>query len=415
MLRLYDSLTQSLQPLPSSRRPLRLYVCGITPYDTTHLGHAFTYCSYDILVRFLEWQGVPVRYVQNVTDIDNDILREARARREDWRALGNRWVRRFIDDMIALNVRPPDVYPRATAAIPEIIRAVEVLLSEGHAYAREGWVYYRAQHAPFGCLSHLPPQEWLRLAAERGNDPNDPGKEAPLDWVLWQPSGQGEPAWPSPWGPGRPGWHIECSALANLHLGPCIDIHGGGTDLSFPHHEAEIAQSEAYTGCRPFARLWVHTGMVCLEGVKMSKSLGNLVMVSDLLQRYPADGVRLYLGSHHYRQGWSHDEGLLAEKARQAAAWRRAATAGAHLPASVVEDCKRRFRRALENDLDTPQAIEVLDSLAAQLLSAPHPGSNGLGAAALVRLAGILGLRLRAPEPEPRVTAGWSAHRKQFE
>ena len=415
MLRLYDSLTQSLRPLSLPGRPLRLYVCGITPYDTTHLGHAFTYCSYDILIRFLEWQGVPLRYVQNVTDIDNDILREARARGQDWRAFGNRWVHRFIDDMIALNVRPPDVYPRATAAIPEIIRAVEVLLSQGHAYARDGWVYCRAQHAPFGCLSHLPPHEWLRVAAERGNDPNDPRKEAPLDWVLWQASGHGEPAWPSPWGPGRPGWHIECSALANRHLGPCIDIHGGGTDLSFPHHEAEIAQSEAYTGCRPFARLWVHTAMVCLEGVKMSKSLGNLVMVSDLLQRYPADAVRLYLGGHHYRQGWSYEEERLIEKARQVAAWQEAAMAGGRVPASAIEACERRFRAALEDDLDTPQAIEVLDPLAGQLLSAPHPGAKGPGAAALVRLAGILGLRLGASEPEPRVTAGWSAHRKQFE
>ncbi|MCL6430723.1 MAG: class I tRNA ligase family protein [Anaerolineae bacterium] len=414
-MRLHDSLTQSLQPLPSPGRPLRLYVCGITPYDTTHLGHAFTYCSYDVLIRFLEWQGVPVRYVQNVTDVDNDILGEARARGEDWRALGNRWVRRFIDDMIALNVRPPDVYPRATTAIPEIIRAVEVLLSEGHAYAREDWVYYRAQHAPLGCLSHLPPQEWLRVAAERGNDPNDPRKEAPLDWVLWQASGEGEPTWPSPWGPGRPGWHIECSALANLHLGACIDLHGGGTDLSFPHHEAEIAQSEAYTGCRPFARLWVHTAMVCLDGVKMSKSLGNLVMVSDLLERYSADALRLYLGSHHYRQGWSHDEGLLAERARQAAAWQRAAAAGGQVPASSVEACERRFRAALENDLDTPRAIEVLHSLAGQLLSARRSGPDGAGAATLVRLAGILGLRLGAPGPDPRAIAGWRAHRKQFE
>ncbi len=415
MLRLYDSLTESLRPLPSPGRPLRLYVCGITPYDTTHLGHAFTYCSYDVLIRFLEWQGVPVRYVQNVTDVDNDILREARAHDEDWQTLGNRWVRRFIDDMVALNVRPPDAYPRATAAIPEIIRTVEVLLSQGHAYEREGWVYYRAQHAPFGCLSHLPPQEWLRVSAERGNDPNDPRKEAPLDWVLWQASGRGEPAWPSPWGPGRPGWHIECSALANLYLGPCIDLHGGGTDLSFPHHEAEIAQSEAYTGCRPFARLWVHTGMVCLEGVKMSKSLGNLVMVSDLLQRYPADALRLYFGSHHYRQSWSYNEGLLAERAGQAAAWGRAASVGGRVPAGAVEACEQRFHAALEDDLDTPRAIEALDSLAGQLLSAPRSGPDSSGAAALTRLAAVLGLRLGAPAPEPRVIAGWGSHRKQFE
>ncbi|MDI7277809.1 MAG: cysteine--tRNA ligase, partial [Anaerolineae bacterium] len=400
MLRLYDSLTRRQVALPPPGRPIGLYVCGITPYDATHLGHAFTYCSYDVLVRFLEWQGVPVRYVQNVTDIDDDVLRRSRAEREDWRTLGDRWVRRFIDDMIALNVRPPDLYPRATEAIPEMIRAIEVLLGRRLAYERDGWVYFRARSAPFGALSYLSPRDWLRVAEERGNDPHDPRKEAPLDFVLWQAQAPGEPAWPSPWGPGRPGWHIECSTLATLHLGPCIDVHGGGADLAFPHHEAEIAQSESLTGCRPFARVWMHTAMVWFEGAKMSKSLGNLVMVPDLLGRYSADALRLYLSGQHYREPWSHDEAELQERARQALAWEQAGQARRGVEPVAVEECEQRFRTAMEDDLDTPRALDAVDALARRLLATGSGRGDGvLARATLARLAGILGLRLGAAEP----------------
>ncbi|MGQ9683036.1 MAG: class I tRNA ligase family protein, partial [Anaerolineae bacterium] len=317
MVRLYNDLTQRLETL-SAPEPVSLYVCGITPYDTTHLGHAFTYCSFDVLVRFLEWQGRRVRYVQNVTDVDDDILRKANEVGEDWAALGNYWVQRFAQDMATLNVRPPDLYPRATEAIPEIIALIEALLARGDAYERGGCVYLRSPRAGFGRLSRLPAEEWLRVANDHGNHPDDPLKEDPLDPVLWQAHRPGEPAWSSPWGQGRPGWHIECAALSMGRLGPQIDVHGGGADLVFPHHEAEIALAQAITQREPFARFWLHTGLVCYRGAKMSKSLGNLILVGDLLQRYDPDALRLYLASHHYRQPWCHDDSELAACAAKA-------------------------------------------------------------------------------------------------
>ncbi len=416
MLRLHNALTQTVEPFLLPDGALSLYVCGITPYDTTHLGHAFTYCSFDVLVRYLEWQGMAVRYVQNVTDVDDDILRRAREVGEDWLALGNRWVRRFIDDMEALNVRPPDLYPRASEVIPEIIRSVERLVARGYAYVSGGSVYYRSARAPFGCLSGLPAADWLRIAGERGNRPEDPNKEAPLDFILWQAQAPGEPAWPSPWGPGRPGWHIECSTMSDVYLGLPVDIHGGGADLAFPHHECEIAQAEACAGQRPFAHYWLHTGMVYYQGAKMSKSLGNLVMVGSLLDSYPADALRLYLHSHHYRAAWEYDAQELAGVAAMARRWREASSeAKAALPRPAVQMYRQRFLAAMDDDLATPGAAQALDDLALAILSASRDGEDaGTGQATLRELAALLGLRLAGEEPEPRVVAGWVAHKARF-
>ena len=237
-MRIFNSQTQAIEELTPRGGEVTLYVCGITPYDTTHLGHAFTYTAYDQLIRYLELKGIAVRYAQNVTDIDDDILKRARETGEDWRELGIRWTNHFIDDMIALNVRPPDAYPRATGVIAEIIRSVAALLDAGVAYASGGSVYYAVDRYPaFGRLSRIPRAEMLPIANERGNHPDDPHKRDPLDFVLWQAQAPGEPAWDSPWGPGRPGWHIECSTMALKFLGRPVDIHGGGMDLCFPHHE----------------------------------------------------------------------------------------------------------------------------------------------------------------------------------
>ncbi len=416
MLHLYDDLSRTLRPFTTQNREVRLYVCGITPYDATHMGHAFTYCSFDILTRYLEWQGKAVRYVQNVTDVDDDILRRARERGEDWYALGNRWVRRFADDMEALNVRPPDVLPRASEAIPAMIPIIERLLSTNHAYARGGSVYYRASRAPFGCLSGLPPSEWAQIAAERGNLPQDPNKEAPLDFVLWQAQAPGEPAWLSPWGPGRPGWHIECSTLSALYLGPTIDIHGGGGDLSFPHHECEIAQAEASSEARPFARFWLHTGMVHYQGAKMSKSLGNLVMVQDLLRDYTANALRLYLASHHYRQAWSFAAEELEQAAERGRNWEAAAAGPATaIDAALTRATQHEFEAAMNNDLDTPRAVRALDRMAQALRSSPVAGGSDSRAQRLLRShAGILGIRLGHAGPEERVIAGWVKHKTRF-
>ncbi len=307
-MKLYNSLSRRIERFEPSSDPITVYVCGITPYDTTHIGHAFTYASADILIRFLEFQGYRVRYVQNVTDIDDDILKRAAEVKEDWRHLGDRWTAHFIQDMIALNVRPPEHFPRATDVIPQIIEWVEKLILADVAYVQGQSVYFSIDAWPeYGQLCRASYEEMLPIANERGNNPKDPNKRDPLDFVLWQAQAPGEPAWDSPWGPGRPGWHIECSTMATQFLGETIDIHSGGADLLFPHHESEIAQVEAVTTKTPFTRFWMHVAMVRFEGEKMSKSLGNLVMVRDLLDDWTPDALRLYLGSHHYREAWQFD------------------------------------------------------------------------------------------------------------
>ncbi len=416
-MRLYNTSSQHKEELAPHDNMIRLYVCGITPYDTTHLGHMFTYASFDVLVRFLEWQQIQVRYVQNVTDIDDDVLRKAKEVGVDWYALGNEWTARFVDDMRALNVRPPDEYPRATAVIPQIVELIQALVRDRFAYVSDGNVYYDVDAFPeFGKLSHLPRPEMLPIANERGNRPDDPHKRDPLDFVLWQRKANDEPAWPSPWGEGRPGWHIECTAMVNRFLGPTIDIHGGGGDLVFPHHECEIAQSEAATQRAPFAHHWMHVAMVRKDGEKMSKSLGNLVMISSLLEQYRPDALRLYLASHHYRQVWEHDARELEQSSHMARQWKTAAGSEENGTPDRVEDVRQEFREAMEDDLDTPRAIRALDALANDInankfLARELPAAQ----ATLLELAGVLGLRLGRVGLDPRVAAGWSKHRTKFE
>jgi L-cysteine:1D-myo-inositol 2-amino-2-deoxy-alpha-D-glucopyranoside ligase len=368
------------------------------------------------MVRALESRGRKVVYVQNVTDIDDDILRKAGETGEDWRAVGNRWTEHYIRDMVSLNVRPPDHLPRASEAIPEILEAVQALLRAGLAYVSEGNVYYDLASRPdYGKLSRLPRDEMLAIANERGNVPDDPHKRNPLDFVLWQAQKPGEPAWPSPWGAGRPGWHIECSTLCQKYLGPSLDVHGGGEDLIFPHHESEIAQIEPLTG-RPFAHTWMHTSMVHHEGAKMSKSLGNLVMMEDLLRRFTPDAIRIYLASHHYRSVWSHDETVLQAAAETSKAFESAASAagGAGKPTSAQPE-SGEFDRAMEEDLDSTQALRVLQRLAGRLLEAAGRGETISTAQAGFRGMGSqLGLRIGQAGPEPRVALGWEALRQRF-
>src|SRR5262245_35539010 len=398
-MRVYNTLSQAVEPFEPRDDQVTLYVCGVTPYDTTHLGHAFTYTTADVLVRHLESRGLAVRYVQNVTDVDDDVLRRAREVEEDWRALGNRWTAHFIRDMLALNVRPPDEYPRATDVIPEIIAAVAALIERGLAYVSSGNVYYHVDAWPrFGALSHLPRAEMLPVANERGNRPDDPCKRDPLDFVLWQTQAPGEPAWDSPWGPGRPGWHIECTVMSTRFLGPALDFHSGGGDLIFPHHECEIAQAEPVTGRVPFVRFWMHPAMVEHQGAKMSKSLGNLVMVRDLLRDSPPDAIRLYLAGHHYRQSWAHDPGDLARADRLAQKLRTAVTAPRGRKARVDGAAgQARFTAALDDDLDTPAAIGHLEGLADEIL-ATAGRDIGQAQAVLRRMASVFGLRLDAPD-----------------
>jgi L-cysteine:1D-myo-inositol 2-amino-2-deoxy-alpha-D-glucopyranoside ligase len=418
-LRLYNSLSQRVEDFEPQAEAVTIYVCGITPYDTTHLGHAFTYATTDLLIRYLEHSGRKVRYVQNVTDIDDDILKRAASVGEDWKALGNRWTAHFIRDMQALNVRPPDHFPRATDVIEDIVDTVSALLDADVAYERGGSVYFDIDRfEAFGQLSHLPRPEMLPIANERGNHPDDPNKRQPLDFVLWQAAVEGEPSWRSPWGMGRPGWHIECSTMATHLLGDTIDVHGGGSDLMFPHHECEIAQVEPITRQRPFVRTWMHTAMVRHQGEKMSKSLGNLVMVRDLLEDVSPNALRLYLGRHHYRLVWAFDQAELeaavglADKLEAAVRLVGQGQGASLSPESAIQ----AFKASLDDDLQPGPALEALEALADSIMEAAQQGARVAEAqSALQDLARVFGLHLGSPGPEERVVAGWSEHLKRFE
>ncbi len=337
-----------------------MYSCGITPYDAAHVGHAQVYLTFDVLQRRLADLGHEPRLVRNVTDVDDDILRKARELGVHYLDLAAEEMARFDANMAALGLLPAYSEPRATSAIAEILSLIGAVLDGGHAYSAGGAVYFDVSSFPaFGQVSHLSRAEMLVLAAERGGHPEDPNKRDPLDFVLWQPSAPDEPSWESRWGPGRPGWHIECSALAMRELGSTVDLHGGGTDLIFPHHECETAQSESVTGT-VFSRHWLHVGMVRLDGTKMSKSLGNLVFVADLLKDWDPMALRLALLAHHYRTDWDWEEDDLVAGAERLERWRGA---GAHnVMGRAALDA---VRAQLDHDLDAWAALAVLDGEAA--------------------------------------------------
>ena len=416
-MKIYNSLNHKIEEFRPRGGEVSIYGCGITPYDTTHLGHAFTYISIDILIRYLESQGLNVVYVQNVTDIDDDILRKAKEVGDDWQALVNRWTVHYINDMKSLNVRAPDYFPRATEYIDEIIVTVKDLLKAGVAYESGGNVYFNVDSWPeFGKLSKLPREEMLPIANERGNIPDDPNKRDPLDFVLWQAQALGEPAWDSPWGPGRPGWHIECSTMSTRLIGNTVDIHSGGGDLSFPHHECEIAQVEPITGQRPFVRYWIHVAMVYHEGEKMSKSLGNLIMIDDLLQNWSPDALRLYLGCHHYRDIWSYDEQelILAAEISEKCNLAMQAEGGSGNNFDGNSHWKA-FKDAMDDDLDTPAACKVMGSLADEILQASESEQNIADAQQILwEMATIFGLSTSRNSPEERVVEGWKEHLQRF-
>jgi L-cysteine:1D-myo-inositol 2-amino-2-deoxy-alpha-D-glucopyranoside ligase len=379
-MRLFD--TARGEVVPFTPGPIvTMYTCGITPYDSTHIGHAAVYLTYDVLQRRLRDRGHETRCVRNVTDVDDDILRKARELGVHYLDLAAAETARFDDDMRALNVVPAWSEPRATSAIPDIRGFIGMVLDRGYAYQAGGGVYFDvSRFERFGQLSHLDRDEMLRLAAERGGNVDDPHKRDPLDFVLWQPSADDEPAWESLWGPGRPGWHIECSALAMRELGTTIDLHGGGTDLIFPHHECEAAQSEAATGER-FVRHWMHQAMVRMDGEKMSKSLGNLVFVSDLRKLWDTRAIRLAVVAHHYRRPWDWTDEVMEHAAATLARWDDAeARAGRGGEAALAA-----VRAALDDDLDTPTAVRVIDEAA-------DAGDDITAAAAL------LGLDLARPD-----------------
>jgi L-cysteine:1D-myo-inositol 2-amino-2-deoxy-alpha-D-glucopyranoside ligase len=350
-VRLYDTASEEIRPFEPGRI-VTMYTCGITPYDSTHLGHAATYLGYDVLQRRLRDLGHETRCVRNITDVDDSILGKAREIGVHYLDLAAAEMARFDRDMERLDMLPPWSEPRATSAIADIRGFIGMVLDQGFAYQAGGAVYFEvAKFEKFGQVSHYGRDEMLAFAAERGGNVDDPHKRDPLDFVLWQPSLDDEPAWESLWGPGRPGWHIECSALCLRELDTTIDLHGGGADLIFPHHECEAAQSEAATG-QPLVRHWMHQAMVHMDGEKMSKSLGNLVFVSDLAEEFDPRAIRLGVIGHHYRDAWEWNGTIMPTAQERLARWE------ANGDGSGALD---EVRRALDHDLSTPEAIDAID------------------------------------------------------
>jgi len=356
-IRVHDTPSDSIVEWDSTSA--RFYVCGITPYDSTHLGHAATYVAFDLLNRALRNAGLEVTYVQNVTDVDDPLLERAWAQSVDWRELASEQTERYRSDMEALNVLPPDRFVTVEESMSDIVATIERLESQGRTYRLGSDTYFLigSDQTP-GSSSELPAPEVAELFAERGGDPHRPGKRHPLDPLVWRGWRPGEPSWPSPWGRGRPGWHVGCATIAQEHLGPHIDLQGGGRDLIFPHHEMTAAIAQAIYPDGPFARFFAHAGMVRYGGEKMSKSRGNLVFVSRLRE----DGVdpaaiRLALLRHHYRSTWDWRDSDLREAEQMVSEWRRAFAASAGAPAGPVRSA---VLAALAEDLDAPSALQIV-------------------------------------------------------
>ncbi len=400
MLHIYNSLTRKKELFtPIEPGKVRMYVCGMTVYDLCHLGHARVLVVFDTVVRYLRYTGLDVTYVRNITDIDDKIINRANENGEDIAALTERYIEAMHQDIAELNVLPPSLEPRATASMAEIIDMVGKLVDSGHAYqAANGDVYYDVStFAHYGRLSGKQLQD-LR-AGERV--PVDTAKDDPLDFVLWKAAKPGEPSWDSPWGPGRPGWHIECSAMSTCSLGDHFDIHGGGQDLQFPHHENEIAQSEAATGER-FVNLWMHNGFVRINDEKMSKSLGNFFTVREILKRYQGEEIRYFVLASHYRSPLNFADQLL-DSARAALTRLYNSLRGIEPATAVAGDSEYalRFEQAMDDDFNTPEAIAVLFELATHVNRARDQDNLAEAAelaAVLKRLANVLGLLEADPD-----------------
>jgi cysteinyl-tRNA synthetase len=373
-----------------------MYVCGITAYDDSHIGHAMAYVIFDVVKRYLRFRGYKIRHIQNFTDIDDKIIQRASQLEIPPLTLANQYIERYFADMDALNIERADIYPRATEEIPQVIEIIQGLLVNGHAYESEGSVYFRVRNFPaYGKLSHRNLSDMISQMCTY-----EEKKEYPLDFALWKASKPGEPFWESPWGRGRPGWHMECSAMALRYLGNSIDIHGGGQDLIFPHHENEIAQSEGFTGQVPFVRYWLHSGLMQYDRQKMSKSTGNLVGVGEILKRFSPDAVRLFILSSHYRSPLTYSEEALeaSEKGAERLRWALTHQASADKGVTTLdaELFEQRFVEAMDDDFNTAQAIAVLFELTREINRGAENGVDIIEAQhILLKLAGILGLTLR--------------------
>lgn len=376
-MQFYNTLSRTKELFtPINDRSVTMYVCGITPYDTTHLGHAFTYIFFDVLLRYLRYRQHDVVYTQNVTDIndrDNDLLQRAKEQNISWKDLANFWTKRFLEDMHALNWIKPTNYIKASENIENMIMLITKIVDSGYGYINNGSVYLDiTKDKNYGQLSLLSHEQMRILAKEFDEDITNPDKKNPLDITLWRATEENQaahiPSFDSPFGKGRPGWHIECSAMAMSTLGEQIDIHGGGRDLIYPHHEDEIAQSEGGTKKKPFAKYWLHTGTVSYEGKKISKSLGNLVLVSDLLKKYSSNAIRWVLLSHHYRESWEfHMRELDEAEILFKRITRHALPYDVKGGTSENNPYKEQFVDSMNDDIDTPEILKHLTAWAEEV------------------------------------------------
>jgi len=402
-MKVYNTLSGQKEEFLPQGDEVRMYVCGVTPYADCHIGHAMSYIIFDVIRRYLQFRGYKVKYVQNITDIDDKIIDRANRLGIATGELAEKFSARYFEDMDALNINRADIYPKATEEIPKIIEVVQGLVDKGYAYPAGGSVYFRVRSVPdYGKLSHRSLESMMNAEGALGSD----DKESPMDFVLWKAAKPGEPSWESPWGPGRPGWHIECSAMSLKYLGNTLDIHGGGQDLVFPHHENEIAQSESFTGIKPFAKYWLHNGLLQLGEEKMSKSLGNLITIEEALGKYSADAIRIFVLSSHYRSPLTYSEEALEAAARGAERLHQAGHGKGKREKDEggidTEAYHQRFIDAMDDDFNTPQAIAALFDLARDINRLGDEGCSVIqGRQVLLELANILVLTLEPREELP--------------
>jgi cysteinyl-tRNA synthetase len=397
-MKIFNTLSGMKEEFRPGGDAVTMYVCGINPYSDSHIGHAMSYIIFDVVRRYLEFRGYKVKHVENVTDVEDNIIATANRLGIPVKELTDKYTERYFEDMDALNILPAHVYPRATEEIPKIIEVVGGLIDNGYAYAAGGNVYFRVRRVPdYGKLSRRSLEQMMAGARiEVGEE-----KEDPMDFILWKAAKPGEPAWDSPWGSGRPGWHIECSAMSLRYLGEQIDIHGGGQDLVFPHHENEIAQSEGFTGKKPFVKYWMHNGLMQMGAEKMSKSLGNLITIRQALEKYSADALRVFVLSSYYRSPLTYTEEAL-EAAEKGAERLRQAARGDAKDGPGAEAYRQRFVEAMDDDFNTAQAIAVLFDLAREVNRAEEAGKDASAARdALRELGGVLGLNFQEPAGPP--------------
>jgi cysteinyl-tRNA synthetase len=397
-MRIFNTLSGLKEIFQPQSNEINMYVCGITPYDDAHIGHAMSYVVFDVIIRYLKFRGYKVKYVQNITDIDDKIIDRANQSGITVRELADKYTKGFLEDMEALNVSRADIYPKVTEEIPKILEIVNGLINKGHAYNVGGSVYFRvSSDLDYGKLSQRSLD--TMIAGARVESSNE--KEHPMDFVLWKAAKPGEPSWESPWGLGRPGWHIECSAITLKYLGDNLDIHGGGQDLIFPHHENEIAQSENFTGKKPFVKYWLHNGLLQLGEEKMSKSLGNLITIKEALSKYSADALRIFILGSHYRSPLAFSQKALTAAERGAERLRRVINDDNRQKtvskSGLSSTYRQQFMAAMDDDFNTAQALAVIFDLVREINRKKKTENEKQEMKLVLReLVEVLGLKLEA-------------------